>query len=324
MSVALIGTDPSFLEIVRHAARVARVGATVLLRGETGTGKEVCARMIHSLGPRAHKPFIPFNCGAVPVDLLENELFGHESGAFTSASAHRQGLIRSAEGGVLFLDEIDSLPLPAQVKLLRFLQEKEYRPLGSSHTVTADVRIMAASNANLEDAVRCLRLRADLYYRLNILSIHLPPLRERRQDIPTLANHFLAKYCAEFQSPARTFCPSAFNALCRYDWPGNIRELESAVLRAVALADEPVLTERDFALLGTAAGGESFREAKAKAVRQFEIAYIQGLLVAHQGNVSRAATAAGKHRRALWQLIRKHKISVDGFRAVRDQERVPV
>jgi DNA-binding NtrC family response regulator len=316
----LIGSDPAIRAVREHVARVARLNVTVLLRGETGTGKEVCARALHAVSPRSQKPFVPFNCSAVPSDLLENELFGHESGAFTSASSQRHGLIRTAEAGTLFLDEIDGLPLASQVKLLRFLQFKQYRPLGTPHELTADVRIIAATNANLEDAVATGRVRADLYYRLNIFSITLPPLRERSIDIPTLANYFLDKYAQEFGIPSVTLNAAALAALCRYDWPGNIRELESVIQRAVALSTARVVTTQDLTLPASASSGEdSFRKAKAKAIRHFETTYIQGLLVAYQGNVTRAAAAAGKNRRALWQLIRKHDIPLEQFRRSRQK-----
>jgi len=311
----LIGESPAFLAEIRKIPVVAQCDANVLISGETGTGKEVCARAIHYLCPRAHNPFIPVNCGAIPTELVENELFGHERGAFTDASTSQCGLIHEAEGGTLFLDEVDSLPALAQVKLLRFLQEKEYRRLGSSRTYQADVRIIAATNSNLEETVRAGKLRRDLYYRVNILPLTLPPLRERREDIPLLARHFLAKYTAEFNKQATDFSADAMPALVSYDWPGNVRELEHVIERVVALSERAVIHKTDIVLprAETSACQDSFREAKAKVIAQFEKTYIQELLLAYQGNITRAAEAARKNRRAFWQLIRKHHIDAHHF-----------
>ncbi|HXF04284.1 MAG TPA: sigma-54 dependent transcriptional regulator [Blastocatellia bacterium] len=312
----LVGMSPAFLAEIQKIPLVAKCSASVLISGETGTGKELCARAIHYLSPRAGKPFIPVSCGAIPVELVENELFGHERGAFTGASRTQFGLIREADGGTLFLDEIDCLPLPAQAKLLRFLQEKEYRPLGGTKIVKADVRVIAATNINLEEAVSNGKLRQDLYYRLNVISITLPPLRERREDIPLLARHFLAKYAAEFNKPVTDFSGDAMHRLMLYDWPGNVRELEHVVERAVVLSEQPVIRAADIILprLEVTRREVSFREAKAKVVAQFERTYIQGLLRAYHGNVTKAAQAAGKNRRAFWQLMRKHGIVAQSFK----------
>ncbi len=312
----LIGESPAFLAEISKISAVARCDVSVLISGETGTGKEVCARAIHYLSPRAHNPFVPVNCGAIPAELVENELFGHERGAFTDASTSQCGLIHEAEGGTLFLDEIDCLPLLAQVKLLRFLQERQYRPLGSAKTQEADVRVIAATNIDLGEAIRAGRLRQDLYYRLNILPLTLPPLRERREDIPLLARHFLAKYAAEFNKQVTDFSPDAIPALVLYEWPGNVRELEHIVERAVVLSEQAVIRKADIVLphMETPACQDSFQEAKAKVIARFEKTYIQDLLRAYQGNITRAAQAARKNRRAFWQLLRKHRIDVDSFK----------
>ncbi len=295
----LIGESPAFLAEIRKIPVMARCDVSVLISGETGTGKEVCARAIHYLGPRAHNPFVPVNCGATPAELVENELFGHERGAFTDASTSQCGLIHEAEGGTLFLDEVDSLPALAQVKLLRFLQEKEYRRLGSTKTYQANVRIIVATNSDLEETVRTGKLRRDLYYRLNVLLLPLPPLRERREDIPLLARHFLAKYAAKFSKQVMDFSADAMPALMLYDWPGNVRELEHIVERAVVLSEQAVIHKADIVLphIETPACQDSFQEAKAKVVAQFEKTYIQDLLRAHQGNITKAAQAAQKNRR---------------------------
>ena len=313
----LIGESPTFLAEISKIPTMTRCDVSVLISGETGTGKEVCARAIHYLSSRAHSPFVPVNCGAIPAELVENELFGHERGAFTDASTSQCGLIHEAEGGTLFLDEVDSLPALAQIKLLRFLQEKEYRRLGSTKTYQADVRIIAATNSDLEEAVRTGKLRRDLYYRLNILLLTLPPLRERREDIPLLAHHFLAKYAAEFKKPVMDFSADVIPALVCYDWPGNVRELEHVVERAVALSEQAVIGRTDIVLphVGTSAPQDSFQEAKAKVVALFERTYIADLLLAHQGNITRAARAARKNRRAFWQLMHKYGIDPSSLKS---------
>jgi DNA-binding NtrC family response regulator len=288
----------------------------VLIVGETGTGKELYARAIHYGSARAGRPFMPVNCGAIPAELVENELFGHIRGAFTSASSLQVGLIEEANGGTLFLDEIDCLPVHAQVKLLRFLQEKEYRPLGSSRMRRADVRVVAASNLNLEEAVDTGKVRQDLFYRLNIISLTLPPLRDRREDIPLLARHFLAKYSREFDSQVRDFSDEAMDMLMVYSWPGNVRELEHAMERAIVMCNKPLIQASDIVLSNQAVAGkrDSLREAKAKEIERFEKNYIQGVLSACRGNITRAAQISQKNRRAFWQLIQKYRIDVSRFK----------
>ena len=311
----LIGKTSNFLGEIKKIPLIARCDSRVLITGETGTGKEMCARAIHYLSPRTAKPFVPVNCGAIPVELAENELFGHESGAFTGANGPKPGLVEEAEGGTLFLDEIDCLPLMAQVKLLRFLQDKQYRRLGSSKVRYADVRMIVASNAILEDAVQKGQMRQDLYYRLNVICIALPPLRDRREDISLLANHFLQKYAVEFNKGVRTISAEALQKLAFYDWPGNVRELEHTIERAVVFCESSVLGEEDIALPSQdAKPEESFQQAKAKIIEQFEKDYVQRLLLSSNGNISRAAQAARKNRRAFWELIRKHRIDANNFK----------
>src|SRR6266496_446727 len=275
----LIGRSAEFITQVKRIPLLAKCDVNILLTGETGTGKEVYARAIHYRSPRASKPFLPVNCGAIPFELVENELFGHERGAYTNAQTFQAGLIEEANGGTLFLDEIDCLPVLSQVKLLRFLQEKEYKPLGSTRPRRADVRIIAASNLDLQEAVGNGKLRQDLFYRLNTISLTLPPLRERREDIPLLALHFLDRYAV---------------VLC----DGSVLEASDLVLPT------PVESQHD-----------SLQQAKAKEIARFEKNYIQGLLSACRGNITRAAQVAKKNRRAFWELIRKHKIDVEKFRS---------
>ena len=312
----LVGQSPIFLQQAQKISLIAACEANVLIVGETGTGKELYARAIHYGSARAGRPFMPVNCGAIPAELVENELFGHMRGAYTSASNLQVGLIEEANGGTLFLDEIDCLPVHGQVKLLRFLQEKEYRPLGSSRTKRADVRVVAASNLNLEEAVDTGKVRQDLFYRLNIISLTLPPLRDRREDIPLLARHFLAKYSREFDSRVRDFSEEAMDVLMVYSWPGNVRELEHAVERAIVLCNKSLIQASDIVLSNQTQNGkrESLREAKAKEIERFEKNYIQGVLSACRGNISRAARISQKNRRAFWQLIQKYRIDVSRFK----------
>jgi len=314
----LIGESPAFVEQIQKLPAVARCDAGVLISGETGTGKELIARAIHYLSPRARGPFVPVNSGAIPLDLVENELFGHERAAFTGAHAAQPGLIEQADGGTLFLDEVDSLPPLAQVKLLRFLQEKELRRLGSTRTRKCDVRVIAATNAEVEAALAEGKIRRDLYYRLNVIPVPLPPLRERRKDIPLLALHFLHRYAGELGQPCRAFTPGAMQALQDYGWPGNVRELEHVVERAVVLAGDR--EEIDLGALDVPrpdsrpADPPSFQEAKARAIARFERGYLEELLATFGGNITRAARAAQKNRRAFWELIRKHDIDARRFR----------
>lgn len=312
----LIGQSPIFLAETEKIPRIAQSETSVLVLGETGTGKEVVGRAIHYLSPRAGQPFVPVNCGAIPVELIENELFGHERGAYTGAGGSRVGLIQEAEHGTLFLDEVNALPLLAQVKLLRFLQSKEYRPLGSTKSLQGDVRIVAATNTDLVAEVEAGTLRRDLYYRLNVVPIVLPPLRARSSDIILLARHFLAHYAAKLNSPAVDFSPEAERKLLLYSWPGNVRELEHVIERVAVLCTRKIIHEDQIMLPGenNHLTQLSFNEMKGKVISQFEIDYIQSLLTVYRGNISRAAQAAGKERRTFWELVRKHRIDVQRFR----------
>jgi DNA-binding NtrC family response regulator len=310
----MVGQAPNFLAEVKKVPLIARCDSRVLISGETGTGKEMCARAIHYLSPRKSGPFVSVNCGAIPTELVENELFGHERGAFTGANSSKQGLIQEAEAGTIFLDEIDCLPPMSQVKLLRFLQEKEYRRLGSSKIRHPDVRVLAATNAPLAEALHSGRIRQDLYYRLNVFSISLPPLRERRSDIPTLAQHFITKYSTSDKTTR--ISTAALQKLIFYDWPGNVRELEHTIERAVMFCETGTLEDGDIVLpiQRRWSQAQSFQKAKAQVIEQFEKEYIQNLLLSHGGNISKAAQAANKNRRAFWELIRKHQVDVQTFK----------
>jgi two-component system response regulator GlrR len=314
----LIGESEPFLRVIAQALRVAHVDATVLLTGETGTGKELVARAIHYGSPREGEPFVPVNCGALPEHLVENELFGHAKGAYTDASSTERGLVAEAEGGTLFLDEIDALSMSAQVKLLRFLQDREYRPVGSARSLTANVRVIAATNAELWEQVQAKRFRKDLYYRLHAIALRLPALRERPEDIPRLAAHFLHRCGIHYGREPQQFSAAALQKLMAYAWPGNVRELEAAIQRAVLLTSSSVLhpddIELSFPYQHPGSGDESFREAKARIITQFERAYLITLLSSHKGNVSRAAKQAGKERRAFTRLLQKYSLKQCAFR----------
>jgi DNA-binding NtrC family response regulator len=331
----LVGEAPTFLNSIRHVPGVARSEATVLITGETGTGKELVARAIHYLSPRAGFPFVPVHCGSLPDTLLEDELFGHERGAFTGAHAQRHGLIAQAEKGTLFLDEVEAMSLKAQVALLRVLQDKKFRLLGSSREQQADIRVVAATNAPLEQLVQAGIFRADLYFRLRIFSVHLPPLRERKGDIMPLSRHFLKKH-APAGRPELQLAPDAREALLAYDWPGNVRELESAIIRGLHLCQTNLIEAKDLGIPSETESQQatpigdlpvtivssamcSFRVMKQKMIETFEVQYLNRLMREHQGNVSHAALAAGKERRELGKLLKKYRIdprlfsSLSGF-----------
>ena len=314
----LVGEAPEFANAIAQLDAIARANAPALLIGETGTGKELVARAIHYLSERDARPFVPVNCGSLPDTLLEDELFGHERGAYTDARARRTGLITQAAGGTLFLDEVDSLTPRAQVALLRVLQDHTVRPLGSSSEHRVDVRFLAASNVDLAALVSRHAFREDLYYRLCVLTVRLPPLRERREDILPLARHFLLKHALRDRVTPR-LAPEAESALLAWHWPGNVRELENAVLRGINLAEGPRIQVRDLGLppgpdpAGDAAITRRFQDAKRDVVASFERNYLTRLMMDQRGNVSQAARVAGKERRELGRLLRKHHLDPRDF-----------
>ena len=314
----LVGDSVSFHRAIEKIPILARSDATALICGETGTGKELVAREIHNQSARKGKPFVPVNCGALPDNVFENELFGHAKGAFTDASSTERGLVGEAEGGTIFLDEIDSLSSSAQVKLLRFLQNGEYRPLGTSRYIIANVRIIAATNADLKREVLERRFREDIYYRLNSLSIYLPPLRERIEDLPLLATYFLNKYANQHNRGPLRLSSGALQQLMAYSWPGNVRELEGALQRAVLLTSASILQPEDIDLPGwlreAVNNNGSFRHAKANAVYHFERSYLVDLLSEAQGNITIAARRAGKDRRTFQRLLQKYGLQRQMFR----------
>lgn len=320
---ALLGTSRCFLQVTGMIPMLSTSKSTVLISGETGTGKELLARAIHYSGERKGKPFVPVNCAALPDHLIENELFGHSKGAFTGALIEKPGLFHEADGGTLFLDEINSLSMMVQSKLLRVLQDQEFRPLGSTKSRTVDVKIIAATNTDLRYLVETRQFREDLFYRLNVLSVALPPLRDRKEDILLLAGHFLKAYAKEFGRGVSSIGHSAGAKLMGYAWPGNVRELQGVVQRAVAMASGETLEACDFDLpdsgrpetvgptmtlvsRGLMPDEGGFQEMKTKVIEEFERAYLSELLSSHHGNISRAARAAKKERRAFQRLLQKH------------------
>ena len=311
----MIGRSKAFRRIERLLRRIAEYDTAVLIEGETGTGKELAARSIHYHSARQGMPFVPVNCGAIPESLIESELFGHRRGAFTGATDTRVGLIAHAQGGTLFLDEVDALSPRAQVTLLRFMQNQEYRPLGCAQTETGNVRVISASNSNLAKVAESGGFRGDLLFRLKILTVEMPPLRARHGDVEMLADYYLRRFSEQYGLPPKTLHADARAWMNGYEWPGNVRELEHFIHREYVLSDGPTITleretpdvERrrrpDRRSVNLEAG---FCEAKAQAVAELERRYLQQVLSLADGNVSRAARLAGKERRALGKLIKKH------------------
>jgi DNA-binding NtrC family response regulator len=311
--------------VLERVRLVAPSQTTVLVRGETGTGKEGLARMVHDLSPRFNAPFVTVNLGALPESLIESELFGHEKGAFTGAARRRAGKFEQAEGGTIFLDEVGELPLPTQVKLNRALQEKEIRRVGDTAPVKVDVRVIAATHRDLKAEAAAGRFREDLYYRLNVFPIRLPPLRERLEDVPLLAAHFLEKHARAFRREVTELAPDALRALTSYAWPGNVRELENAVERAVAVAQGSAITAADLPpdLAAAPAGGlpadealptlplrDVVEQARDRATREYLVALLREL----RGNVTKAAARAGMERESLHRLLKKHGLRSDDYR----------
>jgi DNA-binding NtrC family response regulator len=322
----IIGRSPQWLALMAQLHRFASCDLPVLLEGETGTGKELAAREIHYSGPRANQPFVPVNCGALPDSLIESELFGHRRGAFTDAKVAQAGLVGHARGGTLFLDEVDTLSPKAQVTMLRFLQDHQYRPVGGGIAHTANVRVIAASNACLDHLTASGDFRRDLLYRLNALYARLPALRDREGDPACLAEHFLAVAAQQLGTPRRRWTGDALGALCAYAWPGNVRELENLVLRACLQADtesigleelaavEPALVKSPVAAEGHAGGdAATFCVAKTHAVEKFELGYLTALMRRTRGNISKAALLSGTERRQLGKLLKKHGIQRQQF-----------
>ena len=306
----IVGQSHALLATLQLIPPIAKSDVGVLIQGETGTGKELCARAVHYLSARSDKPFVAVNCGAIPVDLIENELFGHEVGAFTGATGNTCGIIGQANGGTLFLDEIDALPLGAQVKLLRFLQNREIRSLGGRKARIVDTRIVAASNSNLEELVAKGEFRQDFYYRLSVASVELPPLRNRNGDLEILANHFLSSFRRKSNHRIEGFTNEALRKMAQYHWPGNIRELEHVTERAAILCPERRIKPEHLNLpnVSSARARGTFQTEKHQVVYEFERSYLREVMITFENNISAAAKSAGKDRRAFWELLKKHDL----------------
>jgi transcriptional regulator with PAS, ATPase and Fis domain len=297
----LVGKDQGFLKEIRKIHLIAKHDIHVLITGETGTGKELFAKAIHYLSNRSGGPFVPINCPAIPQDLMENELFGHEGGAYTGSGDKQLGLIAEGEGGTVFFDEMNLLTLRAQAKLLRFLQEGEMRSLGSGKLRRANVRVVAAMNADVAQVLREHSLREDLFYRLSAFQIELPPLRKRPEDIPLLARHFLSKWSVGLETSSKELSPGAMKKLVEHDSPGNVRELENIIERAALLSEGSVIEPSEIEILDQSSRSRVDSGAKKELIE---------VPVAHEGNISHAAHALGKNRRTIQRLIHRYEIDL--------------
>ncbi len=317
----MLGESPRMRELFALIQKVAAVDLDVLILGDTGTGKELVARSIHEASARGERPFVPVDCGAIPESLLESEFFGHEKGAFTGAAGRNIGLVELAEGGTFFLDEVAELPLPLQAKLLRLLQERRFRRLGGRKEIAVDLRVLAATNRDLGKEVKEGRFREDLYFRLNVVELHIPRLREREGDILLLAQHFLTEFSRDMDKGAKRLCPDVREIFERFDWPGNVRQLQNVIKRLVALSDgEEISVELlpdEFALLGateTSLEGTSFFESRKVRIAKFERDYLANLLEKNAGDVTRSAQEAEIPRGTMYRLMKKHGIDPERFR----------
>ena len=309
---AIVTRSPLMLRLLEQAGMVAQSDVSVLINGQSGTGKEIVAQAIHNASPRHDKPFVAINCGALPEQLLESELFGHARGAFTGAVSNREGLFQAAEGGTLFLDEIGDMPVALQVKLLRVLQERKVRLLGSNRDIEINVRIISATHRDLPKAMARGEFREDLFYRLNVVNLKIPPLSERTEDIPLLANHLLRQSADRHKPFVRAFSSDAMKRLMAAKWPGNVRQLVNVIEQCVALTSSPVIGD---ALVEQALEGENtalptFVEAR----NQFELNYLRKLLQITRGNVTHAARMAGRNRTEFYKLLSRHELDANDFK----------
>jgi two-component system response regulator GlrR len=309
----VVTRSAKMFNILEQTRLLAQSDVNVLLTGESGTGKELIARELHHISHRAQRPFVPVNCSAIPADMLESELFGHVKGAFTGAIRDHQGLFAAANGGILFLDEIGDMPLPLQAKLLRVLQDKTIRPVGGTENIAIDVRVVSATHKDLLRAIQQGEFREDLFYRLNVVNITLPSLRQRREDILLLANHFLEKIAGRNQSARKQLSPQAIGQLLEYDWPGNVRQLENVMEQCAALSRSTVISET---LVSNAIPGSlnSSMRPLSEAKRDFEREYIATLLKSTDGNMRLAAKLAGRNRSDFYKIVSRHKLDVTAFK----------
>ena len=313
----LVGQSREHQQLLHMLAKVACTDVEVLITGPSGVGKELYARYLHQRSGRFKAPFVAVNCGGLSAELLENELFGHVAGAFTGARDEREGLVAAAQHGTLFLDEVDTLPAVSQPKLLRFIQEKEYRRLGERHLRRADVRFVAATNVNLNEAVRAGRFREDLFFRLRVIPLEVPPLRARAEDIGPLTERFIRRYADLYRLRPVVIGTAARRCMEHYAWPGNIRELENCIRYLTCIQIEREVEPGDLPLIGPPSACEiaaSFSQAKRELVKRFERERLEEALRRSEGNIAQAARAEGKARRAFFELLRKNDIDVSAFR----------
>jgi two-component system, NtrC family, response regulator GlrR len=314
----IVARSPSMQRLLQQVVQVADSDATILLFGETGTGKEVFSRVIHSNSRRSKGPFVALNCAAIPETLFESELFGHVRGAFTSAHGAKRGLFQSANGGTLFLDEIGEMPLSMQVKLLRAVQEREVREVGSEISTKIDVRIIAATNKDLGEAVKNGSFRNDLYYRISVVPLFIPPLRDRKDDIPLLAQQFLTSSGKRANKGLRGFTPAALNRLVTHPWPGNVRELENVIEKAAVMTRQDMITPDLLPSMGSSP--DSPLKPLTEAKEEFEKTYLKNVLQLTGGNISRAAQFAGRYRADFYKMLKKYGLHPSTLRAKAEAE----
>ena len=319
----LIGSSPAMERVYQTIQMIAKTDVTVLITGESGTGKDLAARAIHALSHRYDQPYVTVNCPTLPENILERELFGYKKGAFTDASSDKIGLFEEAGGGTIYLDEIGDIAPTIQTKLLRVLQEKEIKPLGQTNSIRVDVRVSASTNRDLKDKIRKQEFREDLFYRLNVLTVQMPPLRERKEDIPLLAEHFLKHYCEEFGKPLKSLSPELMDLLLRKNWEGNVRELENIINRAILLSTGNVIKPFeigwtpepiDSCVVGREIYGMDYKEAKEEVLHRFHAEYLGELLRRNNGNVTHSARECGLERQALQQILRRYGVKSQDFR----------
>jgi DNA-binding NtrC family response regulator len=320
----LVGCSPAMQRVYQIIQMIAKTDVTVLITGESGTGKDLAARAIHGLSHRCDQPYVTVNCPTLPENILESELFGYKKGAFTDATSDKIGLFEEARDGTIYLDEIGDIAPTIQTKLLRVLQEKEIKPLGQTKSIRVDVRVIASTNRDLKEKIRKQEFREDLFYRLNVLTVQMPPLRERKEDIPLLAEHFLNYYCNQFGKPHKSLSPELMDLILRRNWGGNVRELENIINRAILLSAGDVIKPyeigwtpepTDSSAVGREIHGMDYKEAKEEVLHRFHAEYLGDLLRRNNGNVTHSARECGLERQALQQILRRYGLKSQNFRA---------
>ncbi|MBN2655051.1 MAG: sigma-54-dependent Fis family transcriptional regulator [Nitrospirae bacterium] len=310
----IIAKSEEMRRVLNKVSAIAKTDSTVYIQGESGTGKELIAKAIHMASSRKERPFVAVNCAAIPEGLIESEMFGHEKGSFTGAVRNSKGLFMQAHEGTIFLDEIGDMPMLTQAKLLRVLQERKFYPVGSEKAQEVDLRVVVATNKNLEEEVKSARFREDLFYRIHVIPVHLPPLRERKEDIPLIAQHFVESFSSQMKKNIASLTPKALHKLLNHDWPGNVRELENTIEYAVAMAQDRII-DADLILSTRSFSSDNLQPSTLKQARdKFESEYLTQLMLFTSGNVSRAADLSGRYRADLYGLLKKHNINPETFK----------